>query len=796
MFVREWRQQVLMLALLTVAVAGAVGLAAMAVGGSSHGPTEFGAGGALTKVDTPTPAVERLAVAEATRQFGLIDVIRHRSVDVPGSPRPLDVRGQDPHGRFGRPLLALRSGRYPTKAGEVALTDGAAALLGAKVGGRVELGDGGVATVVGLVENPANLRDEFALVSPDDGVPASSLTILLATGRHVGDSSPPAVGSERMNFLTISGGNDRAAAAAGVIAVTTLAMVLVALVAAAGFLVVAHRRQRQLGLLAALGASARHQRFVLLANGAFVGVASAVAGAALGIAGWVAAVPVVENAVAHRISRFSLPWSLIVACMGLSVLAAVGASWWPARTLTRQPIMTSLGRRPPTDRRPWRRGTAAAVVLAVAGFVAIAFARSTGQGGTVRPPLLVGGIVGLVLGVVLLAPLAIRALAVPAARLPFSVRLALRDLVRYQGRASAALAAITLGLGVSVSVAVVVKSNQFHDADGNLSNRQLLIQSRHQPGQGLGDIDETRSRLDATADAVVSRLRDERALRIQLDVAVNRSSPASVLEPVAVVSPILHGFRFVDDAYVAHPSVLSQLGIDPPVASGPELLTAETGALRLFDPGSKVRPDPDSEKSGQPVVRLDGLPAYTSAPRSFVTEAALAAHGWTAVRSGWLIEASHPLTAAEVTTARSAAAAHGVTVESRDTQSGLATASLVATLVGALLALSILAMTIGLIRGEGAGDLRTLTATGAGPRTRRSLTAGTAGALGLLGAVLGTGGAYLALVAAYRSDLARLGSPPLAPLTLVVVGTPLVAWAGGWLLAGREPSSFSRPLVD
>jgi putative ABC transport system permease protein len=208
----------------------------------------------------------------------------------------------------------------------------------------------------------------------------------------------------------------------------------------------------------------------------------------------------------------------------------------------------------------------------------------------------------------------------------------------------------------------------------------------------------------------------------------------------------------------------------------------------------RVRPRDDL--SGDPVVLLRHLPAYSSAPRSFVTEAALAAHGWTAVRSGWLLESSRPLTASEVSAARSAAAAHGVTVEARDAQSGLETAELVATVVGALLALAILAMTIGLIRAEAAADVRTLTATGAGARTRRFLTAGTAGALGLLGAVLGTGGAYLALVAAYRSDLARLGSPPLAPLALVVLGTPLVAWAGGWLLAGREPSSFSRPLLD
>jgi putative ABC transport system permease protein len=52
---------------------------------------------------------------------------------------------------------------------------------------------------------------------------------------------------------------------------------------------------------------------------------------------------------------------------------------------------------------------------------------------------------------------------------------------------------------------------------------------------------------------------------------------------------------------------------------------------------------------------------------------------------------------------------------------------------GILLARGPPAMTVGLIRSETAGELRTLTATGASSRTRRTLTGATAGALGLLG---------------------------------------------------------------
>ena len=88
----------------------------------------------------------------------------------------------------------------------------------------------------------------------------------------------------------------------------TLAMALVGLIAAAGFVVVAQRRQRQLGLLAAIGATERHLRLVMLANGAIVGAHGRASWApSLGIVGWIVAAPAVETAAAHRIDRFDLP---------------------------------------------------------------------------------------------------------------------------------------------------------------------------------------------------------------------------------------------------------------------------------------------------------------------------------------------------------------------------------------------------------------------------------------------------------------------------------------------------------
>ena len=168
--------------------------------------------------------------------------------------------------------------------------------------------------------------------------------------------------------------------------------------------------------------------------------------------------------------------------------------------------------------------------------------------------------------------------------------------------------------------------------------------------------------------------------------------------------------------------------------------------------------------------------------------------------AGWLIQTPHPPTAAQIKSARLTAAAAGLTVETKNSAPSSSEIINWATVFGILLALGILAMSVGLIRSETAGDLRTLTATGAGSSTRRTLTAATAGALGLLGAMVGTVAAYIAAIA-YSFDnsldgLSELSNIPLRNLLIIVVGMPLVAAAAGWLLAGREPAAIGHQPLE
>ena len=163
---------------------------------------------------------------------------------------------------------------------------------------------------------------------------------------------------------------------------------------------------------------------------------------------------------------------------------------------------------------------------------------------------------------------------------------------------------------------------------------------------------------------------------------------------------------------------------------------------------------------------------------------------------GWFVQAPNPPTAAQITNARATAAAAGMSIETKNSIPTSADIINWATVFGIVLALGILAMSVGLIRSETASDLRTLAATGASSWTRRTITGVTAGALALAGAVLGTVAAYAAVIG-YSWDnqlesLSELTNVPVTNLLLILVGMPLVAAAGGWLLAGREPDAMAR----
>jgi putative ABC transport system permease protein len=384
--------------------------------------------------------------------------------------------------------------------------------------------------------------------------------------------------------------------------------------------------------------------------------------------------------------------------------------------------------------------------------------------------------------------LAILTLASVPSWSPLPVRLALRDLARYQTRSAAALAAISLALGIPLAVVIGVSAAESAAEEGNLSSRQLLITAD-----------------DLTAPFVTERTESEHeVLDNDVDKLASELAADSVVELHKVVDPAREVNEFGrptlrisrpdeerDGATVFAATdelLLLLLDLDR-IEPAVELITSEPGGFSYAGATDPVT----GERGPQEVASVVTVePRYSSLPTVIMTADGLERRGWEARPAGWLIHTPDPLTDGQIATARERAISAGITVETRDQQRGLLRLRSGATVVGVMLALGVLAMTVGLVRSESNQDLQTLTATGATSGTRRALTAATAAVLALLGVFLGAVGAYLGLVAGFIDDAAALTPIPLLHLSAIILGVPVAAALAGWLAAGREPEVIAR----
>ena len=822
----EWQQQLLILALITVAVAGTFVGSAVA----TNAPPPPGAGfGTATDMATLGPGPHLAAqIAAIAHRFGRVDVIENETFSVPGSVVTYSLRAQNPAGPFGQPMLSLVSGHYPSGAGQVALTSGVASELHLGIGDTWRAG-GSARRVVGIVTNPQNLLDEFALVAPGQVSTPTQVTVLFdARGTIPGALSPAVVsrgsvaGADVLNPVTIS------------LAAATLGMLLIALVAVGGFTVLAQRRLRSIGMLGAQGATNANVGLVVSANGFVTGVAGAVAGFALGLAAWLAYRPRAEASAHHVIGAFQLPWLVIFVSMALAVLAAYLAAIRPARAIARVPIVAALAGRPPAPRRARRwAGPAGAGLLVLAFFLigvaseqATSAAAESGNKSALYLALVVGLVV-LCAGVVLVAPTCLALLARAARRAPIAGRLALRDLARYRARSGAALGAISISVLIAVIICVIAAARFGSAIDyvgPNLAPDQLIVypaavnaQRAGTPGAGHG----TNGPLPGTSvllhsgtgsfptqvtgaqlAAMAAQARRIAALLGSRDVLQLEETDSALQRAAA-------GRNWDGAVYVATPQLLRAYGITAAqVSPDADILTMRPGLSGLTEmqlqygvyksgPAGPGTPCPPGSCLANPAIQeVSALPSGTSAPNTVITEHAVRQLRLTVSTAGWLIRTPESLTASQVSAAQHAAAAAGLTVEARNSIPTSAEILNAATVFGILLALGILAMTVGLLRSETASTRRTLTATGASGTTRRAISATTAGALALIGAVVGAAAGYIAAIGFFRTSqldtLSSLTSVPVSNLLLILVGMPLVAVIGGWLLAGREPRAIGR----
>jgi putative ABC transport system permease protein len=580
--------------------------------------------------------------------------------------------------------------------------------------------DGRALHVTGQVENPANLRDQFALVAPGQLAEPGGVTVLF-DARHCATAQCAKArlhlpgGAQRLvGQPTVGNAPASLTPADLVLVLAAFGLIFIGLVAVTGFTVLAQRRLRALGMLTAVGATDRDLRLVMIASGAAAGAAGALAGAALGLGGWLVYAPRLQASAGHVIDPFAMPWSLVAIAMALAVATAVAAAWRPARAAARVPAVAAMSGRPPPPAAARRLAVPACALLAAGlGLLAasggwaqlginggtLGWGAATAYGG-LDTLLLVGGLLATVLGALLLTPLVVALPAALAAPAPAAVRLAVRDLGRYRTRSGAALAAVTFAIFAAVLTCILTSAsyaNPLTYAGPNLAPNQLIVYEPHSLFHGSSYEQTTPAQQHALAVAVRALAATLHArFAIELDAA-GRPDPSPFTDPNPTnqqatlwqavstgtvpreTAMLQDSANYTGTLYVATPALLRAFGIAPgQVSPGTDILTARAGlagvpglellgqgdiATHMNPPGHEVSEThlcPPRSCIVRPRIQaVTSLPAGTSAPSTVITEHAVRALGEQLVPDGWLIQTTAPLTAEQVSTARQAAATAG-----------------------------------------------------------------------------------------------------------------------------------------
>ncbi|MEU7026494.1 ABC transporter permease [Streptomyces sp. NPDC046275] len=249
-----------------------------------------------------------------------------------------------------------------------------------------------------------------------------------------------------------------AAALAAVGTIVGLAMLEICLLAGPAFAVGARRSRRQLGLVGANGGDRRHIRAIVLSGGLVIGAAAALVGTVLALLLTFVLRPLLEEYMGQRFGGFTIRPLELLGIAGLAVLTGLLSAIVPAVTASRQTVLASL-----TGRRGVRRSSR---VLPVLGLIAVALGAVIALYGSVftdQVLMVAGGSAIAELGVVALTPALVGLFGRGGRWLPLSPRLALRDAVRNRSRTAPAVAAVLAAVAGTVAVSTYAASR---DAQG------------------------------------------------------------------------------------------------------------------------------------------------------------------------------------------------------------------------------------------------------------------------------------------------------------------------------------------
>ncbi|MFJ4825841.1 FtsX-like permease family protein [Streptomyces bacillaris] len=625
---------------------------------------------------------------------------------------------------------------------------------------------------------------------------------------------------------------------AAALTVAAMALLEIVLLAGPAFAVGARRSRRQLGLVGSCGGTRGQVRAVVLAGGAVLGGVGAVVGVGAGFGLTVLFRPMIEEFSGRRFGELTVhPWEILaIAVLGLvtGVLAALA----PAIVAGRQSVLESL-----TGRRGSRRSSRVLPVVGtvvLAGGVALAV--YGGLSGNTR--LVAGGSVLAELGLLGCIPVIVGFLGRLGRRLPLTPRIALRDAARNRGRTAPAVAAVMAAVAGSVAIATYTASTtaeQAYEHQPNLTagtaalmaadtaektdlSRARAAVEQHYPvsgaparvgrawagsdcsvyyeeEDGCGSLEIVKPTGEGHSCPLKGKGAKELALRISADEHKRlMNSPACVDEDSTTIA-----FGNDDNKIVVGDSALltSYVKLDDPeaakalAAGTPVLLNsayAKDGEITLRARHLYNERDKENRARhpGEARTTTDRLKVYV-APDSYATTPGIRMVlpqetadrlGLHSQETGSVYPLSREPTDAEEQAADAALEQAGnkayVWTGSPAEERDDAVVLLILALFAGVVTLGAAAITTGLSKADAEADLTTLSAVGAPPGVRRSLSGFQCLVVALTGVLLGTAAGIVPAVALRLTDLREAlkvmrADPMESAYTPIVMPWPTIA---------------------
>ncbi len=617
--------------------------------------------------------------------------------------------------------------------------------------------------------------------------------------------------------------------------------IITTLLVGPAFAVSASRSRRTLALAASNGAETRQLRRTVLAQALVLGVLAALGGCVVGGVGIWAALRVYSSANpgwSGATLAFDIPWTAMAILVPCAVLSAVVAALLPALRLGRLDIVGVM-RGQSVSPRLNRILPVLGLLVAVGGGVWLVTVAASGG----REFAVAVAAIALVLGTLLVIPALLVGFGRLASRLPVAARMATRDAARHRARATPTVAAILAAVAALTAFSIGLASD----------TKQRMAEYVPQALAGEGFVSTYDAEARIAVDAALST-EAPGLVRVPLMMARSADDPyaagPAAPRPAGFVAALPRGCALGTtlspvDQQSESCNVLGsqaynsgQVGVLPTAEIVRRLgLDAEQGKV-IADGGIAVAvpafstqptlemvsgtltPDPQTGAiSDIKVVRTTTMPVVAVPAQARTTGVLPESSGAlvstdTAQRLGWplaqdLVLLRDPNGAIDPAVQKRIDERVGDTVAVYVERGFQRDDKIVMEIMFGAAALLILIVTListALSLAEQQADMGTFAAVGATRRTRRGLAAAQAMVVGFLGSVLGiavglapgiavayplTAQSYDPLTGAGRTVDPTLVVPWL-PLTLVVVGVPLLAGLLSAAAIRRAPAMTRR----